>query len=216
MRIINFDDGFTSSTAPTVEQLAESVSVAPAGNLSSTDVQAALEELQGGIDTANTDITALETDKLDASEVGATDGVCELDGDYIPMARIPAALLGSVQYQGTWDASTNTPALASGVGTKGYYYVVSADGATTLDTVSDWKQKDYAIYNGTAWEKIDNTDAVTSVNGQVGIVVLAATDVGLGNVDNTSNTTERAASATLANKTLDKPVIDDYADFNEE
>lgn len=36
---------------------------------------------------------------------------------------------------------------------------------------------------------------------------LTASDVGLGNVSNTSNTTERAATATLTNKTLTSPVI---------
>lgn len=38
-------------------------------------------------------------------------------------------------------------------------------------------------------------------------LALAKGDVGLGNVDNTSNATERAASATLTNKTLTSPVI---------
>jgi len=37
---------------------------------------------------------------------------------------------------------------------------------------------DWAIYNGTAWEKIDNTDQVASVNGYTGVVVLTNTDVG--------------------------------------
>jgi len=46
------------------------------------------------------------------------------------------------------------------------------------------------------------TGAVTSVNGNVGVVVIDKTDVGLANVDNTSNATERAASATLTNKTI--------------
>jgi hypothetical protein len=41
-------------------------------------------------------------------------------------------------------------------------------------------------------------------------------DVGLGNVDNTSDATKDAATATLSNKTLLTPVIDDYQDINEE
>jgi hypothetical protein len=50
--------------------------------------------------------------------------------------------------------------------------------------------------------------AVTSVNGHTGAaVVLVKADIGLGNVDNTSNATERAATATLTNKTLTAPVI---------
>lgn len=85
---------------------------------------------------------------------------------------------GGLSYQGTWDASTNTPALASGVGTNGQYYVVSVSGNTNLDGITDWVVGDWAIFNGTAWQKIDNTDLVQSVNGQTGVVVLGATDVG--------------------------------------
>jgi hypothetical protein len=89
-------------------------------------------------------------------------------------------LIGGVMYQGTWNASTNSPSLASSVGTKGYYYVVSVAGSTNLNGVTDWKLGDWAIYNGTTWEKVDNTDAVISVNGFVGAVVLTTTDVAEG------------------------------------
>jgi hypothetical protein len=63
------------------------------------------------------------------------------------------------------------------VGTKGYYYVVSVAGSTNLNGVTDWQIGDWAVYNGTAWQKVDNTDAVTSVNGYTGTVVLTAADV---------------------------------------
>jgi hypothetical protein len=36
---------------------------------------------------------------------------------------------------------------------------------------------DWAVYNGTVWQKVDNTDAVTSVNGYTGTVVLTNTDI---------------------------------------
>lgn len=110
---------------------------------------------------------------------GVANGVATLDsGGKVPVSELPAAVLGALSYQGTWNASTNTPTLASGVGTKGYYYVVSVAGSTNLDGVTDWVVGDWAVYNGTAWQQIDNTDAVTSVNGQVGTVVLTAADVG--------------------------------------
>lgn len=48
--------------------------------------------------------------------------------------------------------------------------------------------------------------AVSSVNGYTGTVVLAKGDVGLGNVDNTSDSTKNSASATLANKRIQKRV----------
>jgi hypothetical protein len=41
-------------------------------------------------------------------------------------------------------------------------------------------------------------------------------DVGLGNVDNTSDATKNAASVSLTNKTLVTPIIDDYLELNEE
>jgi hypothetical protein len=85
---------------------------------------------------------------------------------------------GGLSYQGSWNASTNNPALASGVGLNGYYYVVSVAGSTNLDGVTDWQIGDWAIFNGTAWQKIDQTNLVASVNGQVGVVVLGAADVG--------------------------------------
>lgn len=88
------------------------------------------------------------------------------------------AAVGAVVYQGTWDASTNTPTLTSSVGTKGNYYVVSVAGNTNLNGITDWVAGDWAIFNGSVWEKVDNTEAVVSVNGQTGIVVLDAANVG--------------------------------------
>ncbi len=45
---------------------------------------------------------------------------------------------------------------------------------------------------------------------------LTKTDVGLSNVDNTSDATKNAAVATLENKTIDSAVVDNYLDINEE
>ena len=113
------------------------------------------------------------------TDKGLANGIATLDsGGKVPVSELPAAVLGALSYQGTWNASTNTPTLASGVGVKGYYYVVSVAGSTNLDGVTDWKVGDWAVYSGTAWQKVDNTDAVTSVNGYTGAVVLAASDVG--------------------------------------
>ena len=93
------------------------------------------------------------------------------------------AMAGFVNYEGTWNASTNTPTLVSSVGTKGDYYVVSVTGSTNLNGVTTWTQGDWAIFNGTAWEKVDNTDLVTSVAGRTGAVTLTTADVsGLGTI----------------------------------
>ena len=88
-----------------------------------------------------------------------------------------AAITGALVYQGAWNASTNTPTLASGVGVSGYYYVVSVAGSTNLDGITDWQVGDWAIFNGAAWQKIDQTNTVSSVNGQTGVVSIAYADL---------------------------------------
>jgi hypothetical protein len=115
---------------------------------------------------------------IPTTEKGVANGVATLDGSgTVPISQLPAAVLGALSYQGTWNASTNTPTLTSSVGTKGYYYVVNVSGSTNLNGITDWLVGDWAVYNGTIWQKVDNTDAVTSVNGYTGTVVLTAADV---------------------------------------
>jgi hypothetical protein len=115
-------------------------------------------------------------------------------------------LAGGVEYQGTWNASTNTPTLTSSVGTQGFYYVVSFAGSTNLNGITTWELGDWAIFNGTAWQKVDNTDAVVSVNGYTGIVTLSATDVSAvptSAISGTSGTIPLfGASNTLANSLI--------------
>jgi hypothetical protein len=105
-------------------------------------------------------------------------------------------LIGGSIYQGTWNASTNTPTLTSGVGTKGYYYIVSVAGTTNLDGITDWNIGDWAIYDGTAWQQVDNTDAVVSVNGFTGAVSLTTSDISEGT--NQYFTTSRARQSVSA------------------
>jgi hypothetical protein len=88
-----------------------------------------------------------------------------------------SALVGGVMYQGTWNASTNSPSITSSVGTKGHYYIVSVAGSTNINGITDWKVGDWIIFNGSTWDKVDNTDAVSSVNGYTGAVSLVTSDV---------------------------------------
>jgi hypothetical protein len=114
---------------------------------------------------------------IPTSEKAQPLGVATLDaGGKVPTSQIP--LQGDLNYQGTWNASTNTPTLVSSTGTQGYYYVVDVAGSTNLNGITDWNIGDWAIFNGSVWQKVDNTDAVTSVNGQIGTVVLTAASVG--------------------------------------
>ena len=80
--------------------------------------------------------------------------------------------LGALVYQGSWNASTNTPTLTSSVGTKGNYYVVSVAGTTNLDGIALWSVGDWAVFNGSTWQKVEGgtseafvTITVTSLTG---------------------------------------------------
>jgi phage-related tail fiber protein len=123
--------------------------------------------------------TALGFTPINSATLGANNGVATLDGSgKLSLAQIPASLLGAVVYQGTWNASTNTPAFASGVGTKGYYYKVSVAGSTAIDGISQWNIGDTIIFDGSTWDKIDGiASEVTSVFGRVGAISLLSSDV---------------------------------------
>jgi hypothetical protein len=186
----------------------------------------------------NADHTIIGLGTAAELNAGVANGVATLDaGGKVPVSELPAAVLGALSYQGTWNASTNTPTLASGVGVKGYYYVVSVAGSTNLDGVSDWVVGDWAVFNGTAWQKVDNTDAVTSVNGQTGTVVLTQADIsgtvpttrtitaGTGltgggdlSADRTfaidSTVATLTGTQTLTNKTLTSPKANEILDTN--
>ena len=115
-------------------------------------------------------------------DVGVANGVASLDGTgKVPISELPSAVIGALNYQGTWNASTNTPTLTSSVGTKGYYYVVNVAGTTNLDGITDWQIGDWAVFNGTVWQKVDNTDAGGDVVGPT-----SATDNAIARYDGTT------------------------------
>lgn len=165
-----------------------------------TDLQSALDGKVGEAGVRSTPLTGLS---VSGSNITSTDTVLQALGKAQNQIN---SLVGGVNYQGTWNANTNSPSLASGVGTKGYYYVVSVAGSTNLDGITDWKLGDWAIFNGTAWEKVDNTDAVISVNGYTGIITLVKGDIGLGNVDNTSDLNKPISTATQTALDLKAPL----------
>jgi hypothetical protein len=131
------------------------------------------------IQIAQSQVTNLVTDlaaKIPAIEKANANGVATLDaGGKVPLTQIPDSVLGQLSYMGTWNASTNNPALANPPAstTQGDYYVVSVAG--TQFSIS-FEVGDWIISNGTAWEKVDNTDAVASVFGRLGVVTAASGD----------------------------------------
>jgi hypothetical protein len=106
------------------------------------------------------------------------------------------SVTGNLTYLGTWNANTNTPTLVSSVGTNGTYYVVNVAGSTNLNGITDWQIGDWAIFNGSFWQKIDQSNLVTSVNGQTGAVSLAYADLAGAIPTWNQNTTGTAANVT--------------------
>ena len=113
---------------------------------------------------------------------GAANGLATLDGNSkVPTAQLPDAILGSVNYQGSFDATSGSvPAAATA--NKGWYYVVSVAGTYTPPGQSALTLKlgDWLISNGTVWQTVNAQDAVSSVAGKTGAVVLAAADIASG------------------------------------
>jgi hypothetical protein len=89
----------------------------------------------------------------------------------IDTTYLPDSLLGQVIYKGTFDVNTDFSPAAD---TKGHYYIASAD--TTVDEIT-YHTGDWIISNGIEWQKVDNTDAVTSVFGRIGAVTLEIGDL---------------------------------------
>jgi hypothetical protein len=66
---------------------------------------------------------------------------------------LPAAVVGALEYQGGWNATTNSPTIpAAAAGNKGHYYVVTTAGTTSVDGNAVWTLKDWIISNGTTWD----------------------------------------------------------------
>jgi hypothetical protein len=86
-------------------------------------------------------------------------------------------LTGTLIYKGSWNATTNTPSITSGVGVAGNFYIVTVAGNTTIDGVSSWAVGDWIIFSGSVWQKVPNTNTVTSVNTYTGAVVLKTDDI---------------------------------------
>jgi hypothetical protein len=117
--------------------------------------------------------------------------------------------IGALNYKGTWNASTNTPTITSGVGVKGDYYVVSVAGTTTIDGISNWGVGDWITFNGTAWQRVEGGADLNGVNLSVsGTTNLAALTASTAlALDASKNVVSVTNTGTGNNVLADKPVF---------
>ncbi len=94
----------------------------------------------------------------------------------------PAALSNLI-FGGTWDANLGQ-VIAGGADistlspANGTYYVVNVAGTFNLDGISNWNVGDWAIYReGCCWDKIVNSNEVTSVFGKKGVVTFGINEL---------------------------------------
>ena len=79
-------------------------------------------------------------------------GLCGLDENaQVPIAQLPDAVTGAVYYKGVWDCSTGSYPVGPN---QGDYYICNVEG--TIGAV-DYLVADWLVYNGTTWDKIDNS-----------------------------------------------------------
>lgn len=159
-----------------------------ADQFTATNVEAALAEALDAAQAAQSTADAA----IPATEKGANNGVATLDGGgKIPASQLPNSVM---ELQGEWNANTNSPSLADGVGNPGDVYEVTVAGSQDLGSGSiSFAVGDWVVYSASGvWYKSLNSNEVTSVNGQTGTVVLDADDI-----DDTSTTNKFATQAQL-------------------
>ena len=115
-----------------------------------------------------------DTNYLNVSQKGDPNGLATLVGGKIPVSQLPNSVM---EFQGAWNAFTNSPTLADGTGNAGDVYRVSVEGTQDLGSGSvKFYVGDFVIYSGTVWQRSPMADGVISIFGRTGIVTSANGD----------------------------------------
>lgn len=99
---------------------------------------------------------------IQTSQKGAANGVASLDGSgKVPTSQLPTT---GMQYQGTWNANTNSPSLSDGTGAEGYFYRVTTAGTQNLGSGNiTFSVGDDAIHNGSVWQRAPSGTTATNL-----------------------------------------------------
>lgn len=159
-------DAWNASDANDVANAVNAAYVKPGTGVPKSDLSSGVQESLDNADSA-----------VQASSVGQASGVAGLDSNgRVPVTQLPNSIM---EFQGQWNASTNSPTLANGTGNAGDVYRVNVAGAVNFGAGSiSFDVGDWVMYSGSIWQKSDTTDAVTTVAGRTGDIVLTVSDIG--------------------------------------
>ena len=146
------------------------------GEVVSADLAESIKVITNGGGTSQyvlDTLTSLQTQitNLIPSQTGNAGKVLTTNGSSLSWGSVA----GGLSYQGTWNASTNTPTLASSTGTNGYYYIVATAGSTNLNGITSWNIGDWLMFNGSVWQKIDQSETLQSITSTDGSVTVTTT-----------------------------------------
>ena len=147
----------------------------------------------GTVSLANTTVTA----GTYGNATSVAQVVINAQGQITSASNVAISIGGQLTYVGTWNANSNSPTLTSSVGTLNNYYVVNVAGTTTLNGISSWQVGDWAIFNGSVWERIDGGayGTVSQVNTGTGLTGGPITTTGTVSIANTTVTAGSYGSA---------------------
>lgn len=145
-------------------------------------LQTILQKLQGNINAKQAELGFTPED---AAYRNSPDGYAGLDSSgHVYISQLPDSILHTLKFKGVFNGSSITsgdtalnglsaiPAASSA--NEGNFII--ATGSFTAYGIG-YITGDWLISIGTSWQKIDNTDSLSSWNGRLGAVFLLATDI---------------------------------------
>ena len=194
-------------------------------NIESTIIDSALSTTSRNA-VQNRVVSAALNNKLDKASLGTANGPALLDSNgKLVLNQIPDTLYGQVAFRGIiTEMSGDYPVvndvvtglnlkiptkeeILSGQLSETEFLIPDINGTYFISNIdfvfenTEFSKGDWLIWSGSSvgWSKVQNTDAVTSVNGKTGNVEITKDDIGLSNVENTADKNKEVYSAVRDN-----------------